>query len=64
LDVVKSKKIDIEQKIKILRQWSVDCRALVRAADEGMPGEAATSLLDEVQKARKQLGDDDILPNE
>lgn len=60
-DVVNSAALSDAEKIKILRQWEIDCRALARAGDEGMPPKTAGVSIADVQKARAALGDKEAI---
>jgi hypothetical protein len=62
-DVVADEDLSHENKAKILKQWEQDARALVRAADEGMAGEAPATPLPDIQKARKQLREESVSPD-
>ncbi len=53
--VLRSDRLDLEQKCAILRQWVLDERALLVADDEGMSGGRAPCL-GEVRRALRALG--------
>jgi hypothetical protein len=59
--VVNDDKLSVGQKIKILRQWEIDCRAMLRAGDEGMSAKGVPVTMGEVQRARASLGDHEKL---
>lgn len=55
-EVLQSSDLTKEQKIKILRQWEYDARQLEVAEEESMIGNNS-HLLDQVQKALRELGE-------
>lgn len=62
-DVLRDNGLSKEEKVKALNTWEQDARQLLTASNEGMPGAEEgldkfhNNRLDEVVKAKKQIGE-------
>lgn len=50
-ELVLDEDLSVQEKIEMLEQWRDDKEALLRASDDGMPGNARPGLLREITKA-------------
>lgn len=57
-DLLHDNSLSNDEKVRMLKQWRDDKKALIRASEEGMPGNDRSDILRQIKKALHSLQKD------